>query len=60
MAAQGRVDGIAIPEDLNVIAEYPLAVMVEAPNREGADLFIEFILSSEGASILAEYGFLLP
>jgi len=60
LAAQGSVDGIAIPDGLNVIAEYPLAVMVEAPNREGADLFVEFILSSEGASILAEHGFLLP
>lgn len=60
ISAQGLVFGITIPEDLNVIAEYPIAVMAEAPNREGAGLFVEFILSSEGASILAEHGFALP
>lgn len=56
----GAVEGIEIPEDQNVIAEYPVAVMAGAPNLEAARAFMEFVLSGEGRAIMADYGFTAP
>ncbi len=53
-----RVDTIEIPETLNVIAAYPIAVVRDAPLREQADQFVHYILSDEGQRILARFGFL--
>lgn len=53
----GRVQQIAIPDEHNVIATYPIAPLADAANPELAQSFINFILSSEGQSILAKWGF---
>ena len=53
-----RVDTIEIPEALNVIATYPIAVVRDAPSREQADKFVQYILSDEGQRILARFGFI--
>ena len=49
-----------IPEDVNVVAEYPIAPLAEAPNADGAQAFIDFVLSEPGQKILASFGFLAP
>jgi molybdate transport system substrate-binding protein len=54
------VDGVDIPEDLNVVAAYPIAVLADAPNPEAADAFVAFVLSDDGQSILSGYGFVSP
>ena len=54
------VEGIDIPTDVNVVAEYPLAVLANAPNPHAASAFVDFILSDAGQSILNEYGFGSP
>jgi molybdate transport system substrate-binding protein len=54
------VEGIEIPEEENVLAEYPIAALDGAPNRDGAAAFVEFVLSDEGQSILADFGFMAP
>jgi molybdate transport system substrate-binding protein len=59
-AAGADADGVEIPADVNVIAEYPIAALTDAPNANGAQAFIEFVLGSEGQKILASYGFLAP
>ena len=59
-SAQGRVDGIAIPDAVNVAADYPIALMAEGPNTEGARVFVEFVLSEIGQTILAGHGFVTP
>jgi molybdate transport system substrate-binding protein len=51
------VSRIEIPDNLNTIATYPMAVTAEAANQEVARAFIEFVLSEVGQGILAEYGF---
>jgi molybdate transport system substrate-binding protein len=51
------VEGIEIPPDQNVIAEYPIAALSEAPNAEVAAAFVAFVLSGAGQEILAAYGF---
>ena len=50
--------GVAIPDDINVVAEYPIAVTKDAPNPAGARAFLEFVQSAAGQAILASYGFL--
>ena len=48
------------PADVNVVAEYPIASLAEAPNADGAQAFIDFVLTEQGQEILASYGFLAP
>jgi len=60
LTLEGRVEGIAIPDRDNVPAAYPIAVLSEAPNPDGAAAFMAFVLSDEGRSILAGYGFVAP
>lgn len=59
-AAGDEVEGIDIASDDNVVAEYPIAELSDAPNPSGAKAFSEFVLSDEGQEILAEYGFGSP
>lgn len=47
---------IEIPDEFNIIAEYPVA-RVQEGDTELADAFIAWILSDEGQSALQEYGF---
>ncbi|MCC6703769.1 MAG: molybdate ABC transporter substrate-binding protein [Thermomicrobiales bacterium] len=47
---------IEIPNELNVIASYPIAA-VEGGNAEAAAAFITYILSPDGQATLVEYGF---
>lgn len=60
LAAGDRAQGIDIPDDLNVVAEYPIAVTADAPSPDEAAEFVVFVLSPAGQSILAAYGFGRP
>lgn len=60
LAADGEVDGIVLPEDVNEEAHYPIATVAEGPNPTGARQFIAFVLSEEGQGILSDHGFLTP
>jgi molybdate transport system substrate-binding protein len=59
-AAGADADGVEIPDDLNVVAEYPIAVTADSPNPDGAQSFIDFVLGDDGQQILASYGFSSP
>lgn len=59
-SAGGKVQGIDIPDDLNVVAEYPIAVLARAPNPVAAEAYVRFVLSDEGRAILGTYGFTPP
>ncbi len=54
----GDVMLIEIPDSLNVIAAYPIAVTSNAADPEIAQAFIKFILSAQGQHILEGHGFL--
>lgn len=58
IAADPEVEGVDIPEDVNVIATYPIAPIEGAP--QAASDFVEFVLSDTGRQILSECGFQLP
>jgi molybdate transport system substrate-binding protein len=59
-AAGDEADGVEIPADINVVAEYPIALTQAASNPEAAQTFIEFVLSVAGQAMLNEFGFLPP
>ena len=60
VAAGDRVEGIEVPEAADVINRYPIAVVTEAPNPEGAQAWVDFVLSDEGQAALAAAGFVAP
>jgi len=51
---------IEIPTDINVVAKYPIAPLVESANAELAQAFIAYVLSDEGQAILQKWGFASP
>lgn len=51
---------IEIPTDINVIAKYPIAPLVESANADMAQAFIAYVLSDEGQAILQKWGFASP
>jgi molybdate transport system substrate-binding protein len=50
---------LEIPEDANVVASYPIAVLAGSTNGEAALAFVELLLSPEGGKVLARHG-LMP
>ncbi len=57
IVTSGQVDGIVIPDNQNVIADYPIAVLKSAQNQTGAVAFVDLVLGTEGQSILTAAGF---
>jgi molybdate transport system substrate-binding protein len=53
-----HVTKIDIPDELNQIAAYPIALTADAANASAAQAFIDFVLSVEGQDILVAHGFL--
>ncbi|MBL8097704.1 MAG: molybdate ABC transporter substrate-binding protein [Anaerolineales bacterium] len=58
--AAPELQTIEIPSELNVIAKYPIAPLVESPNVDVAEAFITYVLSDEGQAILKKWGFGSP
>src|SRR5882724_202999 len=50
---------IEIPDEYNVVATYPIAVLRSAAEPAAARAFMEFVLSPDGQALLARHG-LLP
>ena len=59
-SAGDGAEGVKIPDDINVISNYPIVVTKEATNPEAAQAFIDFVSSDAGQAILANHGFLAP
>ncbi len=59
-AAGARVEGIDVPEAADAENDYPIAVLAGSGNAATARAFVDLVLSSEGASVLAADGFALP
>jgi molybdate transport system substrate-binding protein len=51
---------IAIPREVNVVAEYPIAVLAQTANGNLAAAFVEYLLSPDGLDALKHWGFRLP
>ena len=59
-AAGDKAVGVVIPDDLNVIATYPIAVTKATKNSSAASAFVSFVAGTQGQTILAKYGFAKP
>ena len=59
-AAGDSVTGVDIPDELNVVARYPVAVTGSSTNANTARAFVDFVASDAGRAILAEFGFGAP
>lgn len=55
--AAESVSKLDIPDELNTIATYPVAPLTASKNADLAQAFVNLVLSSEGQTILAKYGF---
>ena len=59
-AAGEKAVGVAIPDELNVIATYPIAVTRAAKNPAAATAFVSFVAGPAGQAVLSRYGFSKP
>ncbi|GCE20170.1 molybdate ABC transporter substrate-binding protein [Dictyobacter kobayashii] len=57
-AVINKVMVIDIPDNFNVIAQYPIAITKNAPHSAEAQAFINYVLSSDGQAILQKYHFI--
>jgi molybdate transport system substrate-binding protein len=57
LAAGDGADGVSIPDDVNVVAEYPIALVGDDADRAVANSFVDFVLGADGQAILADFGF---
>ena len=48
---------IEIPSDLNVVAYYPIAVVLDSPRALLAQDFVQYVVSPAGQAILKKWGF---
>jgi molybdate transport system substrate-binding protein len=60
IASDGQVEGIKIPTEFNVVAEYPVGIIKNSANKKPAQDFIDFLLSPKGQALLTQYGFKTP
>lgn len=56
-AAGASAEGVDIPDEQNVIADYPIAILRQSPNPELARAFLAYVLGADAQGVLARYGF---
>jgi molybdate transport system substrate-binding protein len=60
IAGKDKVEIIEIPANINVVAEYPVAVLAKAPQAAAAKAFVDLLLSADGQKRLVAAGFVAP
>jgi molybdate transport system substrate-binding protein len=58
--AAADVDGLEFPESSSAVNDYPIAVLTNAPNQEGAEAFVAFVSSESAKAVLSDAGFQAP
>ncbi len=59
-AAAASATGVDIPDQYNVAAEYPMAVLKQSKDQNLAYAFLDYVLGPDAQAILAKYGFTGP
>ncbi len=59
-ASSSDVDGLEFPESSGAINEYPIVLLKDAPNKTGAQAFLDYVRSEKGAAVLTAAGFQKP
>jgi molybdate transport system substrate-binding protein len=57
-AVSNKIKMIDIPDNFNVIAQYPMAVTKSSAHSNDARAFVQYILSPEGQAVLQQYHFI--
>jgi molybdate transport system substrate-binding protein len=57
VTSNAKVSGVTIPDEQNVIADYPIATLKSATNTTAAQAFVDLVLSPDGQAILKAAGF---
>ena len=52
-----KVDKIDIPDEYNVIAQYPMGILLESKYPLQSQKFMTLVMSDEGKAVLEKYGF---
>ncbi|MGZ4920333.1 MAG: molybdate ABC transporter substrate-binding protein [Halobacteriota archaeon] len=60
VAYQTQVKTIPVPDNVNVLAQYPIGILSGSKNVQQAQSWINFVTSPAGQAILLKYGFMLP
>lgn len=55
--AAPELQTIEIPSELNVVAKYPIAPVLNSEHADVVQAFIDYVLSDEGQAILEKWGF---
>jgi molybdate transport system substrate-binding protein len=55
-----HVNAVGIPDNVNVIATYPIAVVEGSVHGDLAQTFVDYVTGPDGQATLASYGFLPP
>lgn len=58
--AEEKIDVFVIPNEVNAVAGYPIAVLTKSAQQERAKRFVALVLSEKGQLILKGHGFLPP
>ena len=59
-AVAPQVEAVHIPDAVNVIATYPIAVVSSTVHAETANSFVDYVTGSAGQATLSGFGFLPP
>ena len=60
IASVDQVEGVEIPTEFNIVAEFPIGIIKDSANKKEAQRFIDYLLSPVGQSVLTQYGFQSP
>lgn len=52
-----KIDNIVIPDEYNIIAEYPMGMLLESKYPAESQAFMDLVMSDEGRAVLEKYGF---
>jgi molybdate transport system substrate-binding protein len=59
-SAGARVGGVDVPEQHQVLARYPVAVVRDSRNPRLSALFVQYLLGPGGQRVLGDFGFTRP
>src|SRR5205814_25129 len=60
LAASHSAQGVVIPDQWNVVANYPISVVRATHDASLAKAFLDYVRSSQGQDILAKWAFTGP
>ena len=58
-AVSNKIKMIDIPDNFNVIAQYPIAVTKSSVHSSDAQAFVQYILAPQGQAVLKQYHFII-